>query len=77
MNYDLALMALDGLSRAPLTVRVDAGCVTISGQPAAFKDFARLCLLLGGAGTSNEEAFDLQPSVHVAAGSPGVKLELS
>ena len=77
MNYDLAMMALEGLTRAPLTVRVDSGRVTISGEPAAFQDFARLCLLLGGASTNNDESFELQPSVHVASGSPGVKLELS
>lgn len=76
MNYDLAMMALDGLTRAPLTVRVDAKRVTISGEAAAFKELARLCLLLGGASTSGEEAFELQPSVHVGRDSLGVKLEL-
>ena len=76
MNYDLAMMALEGLARAPLTVRADAGRVTISGEAAAFKELARLCLLLGGAG-GGEESFELQPSVHVGKGSPGLKLELS
>ena len=76
MNYDLAMMALDGLTRAQLTVRVEAGRVTISGNASAFKEFARLCLLLGGASTS-DESFELQPSVHVGKGSPGLKLELS
>jgi len=76
MNYDLAMMALEGLSRAPLTVRVDGGRVTISGEPASFKELARLCLLLGGAG-GGDESFELQPSVHVEQGSPGLKLELS
>ena len=76
MNYDLAMMALDGLTRAPLTVRTDGGRVTISGNASAFKEFARLCLLLGGAGGSGE-SFELQPTVHVGQGSPGVKLELS
>ena len=76
MNYDLAMMALDGLTRAPLSVRVDGGRVTISGAPAAFKEFARLCLLLGGASTA-DESFELQPSVHVGQGSPGLKLELT
>ena len=76
MNYDLAMMALDGLTRAQLTVRVDSGRVTISGNASAFKEFARLCLLLGGASTS-DESFELQPSVHVGKGSPGLKLELS
>jgi hypothetical protein len=76
MNYDLAMMALDGLTRAPLTLRVEGKRVTISGEPASFKELARLCLLLGGAG-GGEESFELQPSVHVGKDSPGLKLELS
>ena len=38
MNYDLAIMALEGLSRAPLSVTTSAGEITIAGQPAAFKE---------------------------------------
>ena len=76
MNYDLAMMALDGLTRAQLTVRVEGARVTISGNASAFKEFARLCLLLGGASTA-DESFELQPSVHVGQGSPGLKLELT
>lgn len=76
MNYDLAMMALEGLTRAPLVVRADAKTVTIEGDPASFKELARLCLLLGGAG-SDEDSFELQPSVHVAKGSPVVKLRIS
>ena len=76
MNYDLAMMALDGLTGAPLTVRVEGKRVTISGAAASFKELARLCLLLGGAG-GGEESFELQPSVHVGKDSPGLKLELA
>jgi hypothetical protein len=76
MNYDLAMMALEGLTRAPLTVRVEGSRVTISGDAPSFKELARLCLLLGGAG-GGEDSFELQPSMHVAKGSPGLKLELS
>lgn len=75
MNYDLAMMALDGLTRAPLVVRANEKSVTIEGDPASFKELARLCLLLGGA-ASNEDSFELQPSVHVAKGSPTVKLRV-
>ena len=49
VNYDLAMMALEGLMRTPLTVRADAGGVTFTASRAAFKELARLCLLLGGA----------------------------
>jgi hypothetical protein len=76
MNYDLAMMALDGLMRTPLTVRVDSSAVTFTGEPAAFKELARLCLLLGGA-SENDDAFELQPKVHVTDGSLMVRLELS
>ncbi len=76
MNYDLAIMALEGLTRAPMTIRVDGGEVVIEGEGPAFKELARLCLLLGGASTSNEDAFELQPGRHVTKESPPVRLKL-
>ncbi|HYO76466.1 MAG TPA: hypothetical protein VE010_08385 [Thermoanaerobaculia bacterium] len=75
MNYDLAMMALEGLARAPMTVRVEGGQVVIEAEAASFKELARLCLLLGGMQTTTEE-FELQPGVHVAQGSPVVQLRL-
>jgi hypothetical protein len=72
MSYDLALMALEGLSRLPLTVRAEGGDVVIEATPAAFKDLARLCLLLGGGHI--EEEFELQPGVHVTKSSQRLKL---
>jgi hypothetical protein len=76
MNYDLALMALEGLTRAPMTVRVDGGEVVIEGDGPSFKELARLCLLLGGASTTAEDAFELQPGTHVTKDSARVKLRL-
>jgi hypothetical protein len=73
MNYDLALMALEGLARAPLTIRVEKGVVAIEGDPASFKELARLCLLIGGG--QAEDAFELQPGVHVTKDSPMLKLQ--
>lgn len=69
MNYDLAIMALEGLARVPIRVRVERGEVLIEGQPAAFKDLARLCLLLGGDTVGGAEEFELLSDVHVH-GSP-------
>lgn len=77
MNYDLAIMALEGLSHAPMTVRLEEGDVVIEGEGASFKELARLCLLLGGASTTNEDAFELQPGAHVTKGSPRVRLKLT
>ena len=73
MNYDLAIMALEGLSRAPLRIRVDNGSVSIEGAQASFKELARLCLLIGG-GQVSEEVFELQPGVHVTKDSPALRL---
>ena len=75
MNYDLAMMALEGLARAPMTVRVEGGEVIIESDQASFKELARLCLLLGGVQTT-EDAFELAPGVHVTGDSPLVRLRL-
>ena len=73
MNYDLAIMALEGLAKAPLTITCDNGEVVIGGEPAAFKELARLCLLIGGG--QSDDAFELQPGVHVTKGSPVLRLK--
>ena len=76
MNYDLALMALEGLAKAPLSVSADANGVVIEGDPASFRELARLCLLLGGA-QETDDAFELQPGVHVKHGGGRVVLRLA
>ena len=75
MNYDLAMMALEGLARAPMSVRVEGGEVIVEAEAASFKELARLCLLLGGTQTT-EDAFELAPGVHVTSESPLVRLRL-
>jgi hypothetical protein len=72
MSYDLAIMALEGMSRAPLVVRTAGGEIVIEGAPASFKELARLCLLLGGGHIEDE--FELQPGVHITADSQRVRL---
>ncbi len=76
MNYDLAIMALEGLARAPLSLRLDDGAVVIEGEPSSFKELARLCLLLGG-GQSGDDLFELQPGVHVTRTSPLLRLSVA
>lgn len=68
MNYDLAMMALEGLARAPIHVTSSDAGVVLEADAASFKELARLCLLLGGASSTSEE-FELQPGVH-ATGLP-------
>jgi hypothetical protein len=71
MNFDLAVMALDGLSRAPVDVRVDERGVTISGPTAGLKDLARLLLLISG---ESGESIELQPGVHSTRESMPLKV---
>lgn len=75
MNYDLAMMALEGLARSPLKVSIEGGEVVIDGEGASLKELARLCLLLGGNQTA-EDAFELQRGVHATADSPTLRLRL-
>ncbi|MEO8382644.1 MAG: hypothetical protein ABI779_23500 [Acidobacteriota bacterium] len=75
MNYDLAMMALEGMARAPLRVTAANGEVVIEASGATFKELARLCLLLGGT-HSAEDAFELEPGAHVSKDSPALKLRL-
>lgn len=76
MNYDLAMMALEGIARSPLRVLTVNGEVVIEGDAATFKELARLCLLLGGTQTAEDE-FELAPGAHVAEGSPLLRLRLT
>jgi hypothetical protein len=76
VNYDLAMMALEGLTRAPLTVRLENAVVVIEGEAASFKELARLCLLLGGA-QGSDDAFELQQGVHVDKTSQKLELRLT
>ena len=76
MNYDLAMMALEGLTRAPMTIRATGNEVVIEAEPASFKELARLFLLMGGAAATPEDGFELQPGTHVTKGSPALKLKL-
>jgi hypothetical protein len=76
MNYDLAIMALEGLARSPITVRSESGAVVIEASSQSFKELARLCLLLGGV-QSAEDEFELQQGVHVSNASAALKLRLA
>jgi len=73
VNYDLAMMALEGLGRSPLTIAAGGSEVAIEGTGAALKELARLLLLIASDENEND-ACELQPGVHVGQGSPALKL---
>ena len=74
MNYDLAMMALEGLSRSPLKVVSKESTVEIQGSAASFKELARLCLLLGSETAGAGEEFELKSPLHIERGSPALLL---
>ncbi len=75
MNYDLAVMALEGLARDPLQIRVQADGVSIEGSAASMKELARLCLLLAGEPDA-DDAVELSPGTHVTRVSPALRLKV-
>jgi len=76
INYDLALMALEGMGRSRLTVKNEAGEIRIEAKSQGFKELARLCLLLGSADVAEGEEFELTPGIHLEGGSPKLRLTL-
>lgn len=76
VNYDLAMMALEGLADAPVSIHVSGKEVRIEGAAASFKELARLFLLLGGQTSESGETFELKPGMHVAADSPALVLRV-
>ena len=75
MNYDLAVMALEGLAHGPLQIRVQADAVSIEGSAASMKELARLCLLLAGE-PDEDDAVELAPGTHVTRVSPALRLKV-
>ena len=74
MNYDLAMMALEGLTRSPLSIRSAGNEIVIEGSADAFKHLARLCLLLGGEGSQSSDGFELKSGIHSTPESVAVTI---
>lgn len=77
MNVDLAMTALDGITRSPLTIQVDDSQLTIRGSSASMKELARLCLLIAADSDGEEAWFELQRSTHLTPGSPALRVVVS
>lgn len=76
MNYDLAIRALEGLANDPMTADAAEQGIEITGSHAAFKELARLCLLLGNEATTPGEAIELSVPMHLTDGSLPLTLRL-
>jgi hypothetical protein len=76
MNFELAVMALEGLAREPARIQVEKSEIVIEATPASFRELARILLLLGGSAPDSGEAFELQPARHLTGESPLLRLRL-
>jgi hypothetical protein len=76
MNLDLAIMALDGLTRTPIDIRVDEKGIAIGGPASGLKELARLLLLIASDSGGGEQV-ELQPGVHTTRGSLPLALRVS
>jgi hypothetical protein len=74
MNYDLAMMALEGLSESPARVRASGNEIVIEGSAATLRELARLFLLLGGDSAKAGDEFELIPDSHLTHDSMKVRL---
>ena len=75
MNYDLAVMALEGLARGPIEISAGEDGVTIEGSAASMKELARLCLLLAG-DPEEGESIELVPGTHVTRESLPLRVKV-
>lgn len=75
MNYDLAVMALEGLARGPIEISVGEDGVTIEGSAPSLKELARLCLLIAGEGDAGE-AIELVPGTHATQQSLALRVRI-
>ena len=76
VNVELAMMALEGLAKSPLTVRASGNELLLEGDRSSMKELARLLLLLGSETSDAEDGFELEPGMHATAGSPRLRLRL-
>ena len=69
VNVELAMMALEGLAKAPVSVHAAGGEVVLEGDRLALRELARLLLLLGSDTSDPEDGFELSPGTHTTQGS--------
>ncbi len=74
MNYDLAMMALEGLTQSPLSIQAAGKDIVVEGSAEAFKHLARLCLLLGAEGSQSNDGFELQSGIHATRDSVSITI---
>lgn len=74
INLDLAIMALEGLTKSPASITASGDEVVVEATSKGLRELARLLLLVGGDDTDPGEEITLEPGLHTDPGSPRVRI---
>ncbi len=74
INIDLAVMALDGLTKNPVHIETRGGEIVIEADSKALRELARLILLVGGDDAEDGEEISLEPGLHSTNGAPRLRV---
>lgn len=74
INIDLAMMALEGLTRNPVSIESVGDEVVIEAAPDGIRELARLLLLVGGDDADAGEEITLEPGLHTRTDSPRLRV---
>ena len=74
INIDLAMMALEGLTRNPVSIASGNDEIAIEASSDGIRELARLLLLVGGDDAQPGEEIILEPGLHSSADSPRLRV---
>ena len=74
INIDLAMMALEGLTRNPVSIESEDDEIAIEASSEGIRELARLLLLVGSDDAAPGEEITLEPGLHSSAGSPRLRV---
>lgn len=74
INLDLAIMALEGLTRDPVSIELTEEEIVIEAPSQGIRELARLLLLVGGDDAEPGEEIALEPGLHTSGESPRLRI---
>lgn len=74
INLDLAIMALDGLTKNPVSIETSRDEILIEASSKGLRELARLLLLVGGDEAGEGEEITLEPGLHTVVGSSRLRV---
>ena len=74
INLDLAIMALEGLTKNPVSIDTSGDEILVEASSRSIRELARLLLLVGGDDAEPGEEITLEPTLHTTPGSPRLRV---